>query len=526
MKDEIMSDKNSILNEELIQKYENELTHIIRQRLGIVIHRHQMKELYKTIVNACKEFKCMPREYIDSLQICNDDSPLLNYLVVHITVGETYFYRDISQMQLLMNEVLPKMIKKKRDENDLTLRIWSAGCSTGDEIYTIAMMLTELLNDSNQWTIDLLGTDINTLSLRKAVNAHYSEWSMRSIPANLKQKYFIKEGNVYKLLDHIRNMVKFTYVNLNNDVYPSMFNRTNSQDLILCRNVLIYFDNTIIQKIMNKFSQSLNPGGYLLLGASDPVLNYNANADFQYHPGMLFSRALMNNQQKQLRQAEQAKQAEQVRQVKREKQTEAKVAQKNIQPASPSISKREVETNLNNIPKERFNQNKIMQLLEHGDWQSILDVLQDNTLDISKSETYMYAKATALANLGKLVEAVRLFQTLLLAHPTNKYSHFTYALALLELNKMEDAELELRKSIFLDRNFVIGYYQLGLLLMRNRKHEAGLKCLKNALAIAVTKNSTEPVLGSQGLCYGRLSEILKHEIKLYSSTTRTHYHAH
>jgi chemotaxis protein methyltransferase CheR len=254
-----------------IKGHEQAYIQLIQHRLGIVIKTHQTNELRAVILSACHQFHCTPEEYIHLLKNSADHAPLLEHLILAVTIGETYFFRDNHQMELLQEKVLPTLIASKKTKGDLSLRIWSAGCASGEEIYTIAMLLNESLMDINRWTINLLATDINMSSLQKGMEGIYAEWSMRSIPLYFKQRYFTVLKNKYHLNPEIRDLAHFNYLNLNDDIYPSIFNETNAQDLILCRNVLIYFDQICIDKLMKRLSACLLPDGFLLLGASDPV---------------------------------------------------------------------------------------------------------------------------------------------------------------------------------------------------------------------------------------------------------------
>jgi chemotaxis protein methyltransferase CheR len=443
-------------------------------------------------MDACNNFDCTLSEYIEMLKNSNHESPIFEQLIVKITIGETYFFRDKKQMELLQLNVLPKIIAEKRKKNNLSLRIWSAGCSTGEEIYTLAMILDKLLIDKDAWIINLLGTDINTKALVKALEGKYSEWSMRSIPESVKNDYFIQEGSHYLLSEKILKMVKFDYVNLNDNVYPSILNGTNSQDLIVCRNVLIYFDSTIVKELMQRFYSSLQIDGYLLLGASDPTDLESIKSGFQYIDNMLFIRS-------------------ENKVIHSQKSTTQYPVNNNPPklPRSGDISNKKKLISID--------QNKIQALLDNAQWQTILSMIGQIELEVAENSFYLFAKATALANLGNLEYAAQLFERSLRLDPTNKYSHFIYALTLLELNKFVEAEKELRKSIYLDRNFVIGYYQLGLLMLRHKQISSGLKCLENALLIASKKNVNDSVNGSVKLSYGQLSDILKREILIYSN---------
>ncbi len=239
----------------------------------------------------------------------------------------------------------------------------------------------------------------------------------------------------------------------------------NAQDLIICRNVLIYIDNESCIRLMNRMNKSLIQGGYLMLGASDPVNLSGTDFIFHNRKGSLFYRPLDE-----------------------EKAREIKL---------PEIKKIEI------IPLK-----PIKKVQSKNVYKQITPV------KIVKKEDVI-TKAINLANDGKLNEAVKVCEEGFKLDPTNKFNYFTYGLAMSELNKLSEAESALRKTLFLDNQFVVGHFQLGLLLLRKNQHQAGLKSLKNALAIAESKQSEESVPGSPGLSYKDFAEILRKEIDLY-----------
>lgn len=276
---------NNTLND--VKILEPAFMELIHNRYGLVIHVNQAQELAKTIATACNKFNYQPQEYLQQLKNCSSNSSLLADLVAAITVGESYFFRDKSQMYLLESKLLPDLIKHKA--HDFTLKIWSAGCSSGEEIYTLAMLLAELIPNIDIWDLHLLGTDINTTALQKATKATYGQWSMRSIPEKYLQRYFLKNGRTYDLSPEIRNLVQFKYLNLCDNSYPSIINGIFEVDLILCRNVLIYFDNELATKIMQKLSACMTKNAYLILGASDPIVTTGTNLVFHHDGAIYFS---------------------------------------------------------------------------------------------------------------------------------------------------------------------------------------------------------------------------------------------
>lgn len=479
---------------EHIKNCENSITHLINQRLGIVIHKHQISDLHKTILEACYKFNCTPENYLQTLSKCSYDSPILTHLVSCITIGETYFFRDKNQMRFLQEILLPQLIAGKRKLGELSLRIWSAGCATGEEIYTILMMLHEMLPDYKHWTLQLMGTDINTASLKKAMLGNYTQWSMRTIPEHFKSKYFNQENNYYQLVTDLLKTVNFSYLNLNDECYPSISNGTNAQDLILCCNVLIYFDAEHTKALMKKLSNSLVPGGYLMLGASDPVLLSGTNLVPHHHHGVYFTYS-----------EQEPKQPPKLISKMKSPLPIIETISKKLAPQEVSEKKTALQIDTQQISK----------LPNESNWQEALNAISTYDLKASKSVFLYNAKATAQANLGKLQQALESCYEALLIDATNKHTYFTNALILLELNKLDEAEALFRKALFLDHQFVEAHFQLGLLLLRKKKHDIGIKSLQNAFAIAKNKKPTELVSEYHGLDYRQLADILDNEINMY-----------
>jgi len=486
-----------------IKDNESDFIKFIYERLGIVIKTHQTHELHKTILNAYHKFNEEPKEYLDKLRDCQDHSPLLEHLISGVTVGETYFFRDKHQINLLKDKILIDIIQRKREENNLSLRIWSAGSATGEEIYTITMLLHELIPDIDKWRLSLLATDINMESLKKGVAGLYGEWSMRSIQDYFKRRYFTQFNKEYSFSQQLKELVHFDYLNLNEDTYPDIFNATNAQDLILCRNVFIYFDADKITHIMKKLNACLMPGGYLLLGASDPVNITGTDFIFHHHDGLVFTRPQTNDQP--------------IKIIKT-------IATEKMEPVPPVCEKIDKKVIAKPEPiSNHLDQDKITEMLQSTNWQEIINMIDQTILNDSNASFLLSIKATALANLGKLSEAERICQSSLALHSTNKDMYFTYALILIELNQLTEAEKLLRKTLFLDHQFVPAHFQLGLLLLRNKQHEVGLKSLRNALVIAKSKDTQEEVAGSHGLRYGQLVIMLKHEIEIHTSSGNINY---
>jgi chemotaxis protein methyltransferase CheR len=198
-----------------------------------------------------------------------DRGDLLEALAGGLTVGETHFFRVAPQIEALRRIVLPDVIARCGERR--RLRLWSAGCSTGEEPYTLAILLRELLPAPEAWDIQLLATDINAAALEVARRGHYGEWSFRGTPEEVRQRYFVPEGKGWRLVEQVRRMVRFAHLNLAMHAYPSPGPGEADLDVILCRNVTIYFSPTAAQRLYRGFAGALAPGGWLVLGPSDPT---------------------------------------------------------------------------------------------------------------------------------------------------------------------------------------------------------------------------------------------------------------
>ena len=189
-------------------------------------------------------------------------SAALDTLVSALNVGETHFFREARQMQSLQERILPELIARRRSER--RLRIWSAGCSTGEEVYTLAILVDRLLPARASWDVLILGTDINGGALQHARRGVYGRWSLRGND-EVVLPYLSRQGDRFEVVPRIRAMVTFGQVNLVEDGYPSPRTNTHAMDLVLCRNVLMYFDPGAARSVVRRLSAALVEGGWLVV---------------------------------------------------------------------------------------------------------------------------------------------------------------------------------------------------------------------------------------------------------------------
>jgi chemotaxis methyl-accepting protein methylase len=206
-----------------------------------------------------------PEELLAVVAGCAGDLPKWMYdLVEHLTVGETYFLRDPAQIAALRETILPDILMRRAAER--RVRMWSAGCSTGEEPYTLAILLLE--KHLADWDVLLVGTDVNRESLRVAREGRYPAWSFRATPAYVRDRYFEPVNTGWRVIEPIRRMTRFAWTNLGAE---SLMPPSADLDLVVCRNVTIYFDQPATQRLYGRLVDSLAPGGWLMLAPSDPV---------------------------------------------------------------------------------------------------------------------------------------------------------------------------------------------------------------------------------------------------------------
>lgn len=198
----------------------------------------------------------------------NKDKELTDIMDV-LTTNETYFFRESYQLKAFSDEIIPELIKVKSARGNRTLRIWSAGCSTGEEPYTIAMLLS-IIPELSDWKVEVIGTDISQKVLQQARRAVYGKASFRATEESDLKRFFHQEDGGYKVNDSIRELVTISHLNLFDTHRLTMLGKV---DLIFCRNVIIYFDQAAKKRVIESFHSSLYDGGFLLLGHSESLMN-------------------------------------------------------------------------------------------------------------------------------------------------------------------------------------------------------------------------------------------------------------
>ena len=260
---------------------------VIYQASGIY---HPDEKLYLLAARCARRMSALkastPAQYLEQLTLRGNREAELRLLLNEITIGETYMFRSPAQLAALRNVVLPQILEAKGARGFKRLHLWSAGCSTGEEPYTLAMfLLEESVKLLAGWSFDILATDLNDNSLTVAKAGIYGEYALRNTTEQLRRKYFKPHDDKrLQVNDQLKSLIRFDRVNLSND---SKMTCLKGMDLIFCCNVLIYFDLSSKRKVIQHFHSNLLPGGYLFLGHAESLYQVDDRFRLVHFPGAI-----------------------------------------------------------------------------------------------------------------------------------------------------------------------------------------------------------------------------------------------
>jgi chemotaxis protein methyltransferase CheR len=422
----------------------------------------------------------------------------LEALASNLTVGETYFFRENQSFDILAEHVLPPLILARR-EGERRLRIWSAACCTGEEPYSIAILLSRIIPDWREWNITLLATDINPNFLRKAEAGIFGNWSFRNAPAWLKEKYFSEtpEGN-WKILPEIRQMVRFSPLNLAEDIYPSLANDTNPMDVIFCRNVLIYFTASRAQKVIQNLHRAHVEGGWLIVSPTE--LMHVSSSPY----------AMVKRDSAIVYQKCDVKSAPLPAELPL---LETLIIEPPPLPAIPAAVEEAlllVPTILPAISHELTDDLLARATAMHneGRYADAVTTIK-KLLSVHPGDPQsLRLLARSLANEGKLADALDCCNQLIAVEKLNSTAHYLRAVILREQGKIEEAVGSFRKAIYLEPDFVMAHFAMGNIARGRGQDREREKHLENTLRLLRSYQPDEMPPESEGITAGRFTEIV------------------
>lgn len=425
------------------------------------------------------------------------DQDVWDDLIVELTVGETYFFREPQQFAFIRDEALPAILQQRG--LDHTIRVWSAGCASGEEPYSLAILLEQqgLLQQSS-----ILATDISEAALGKARQAVYPDWSFRGQEASRAKLYLQRPADVNVLNEQIRRHVKFESLNLALDSYPSIITGTRSLDLIMCRNVLIYFDRDTVKSIAQRFYAALADGGWLITASADPQLEQFAPfAAIVRKSGVYYQRARSVPPQTGVRQPAMPRSAA------------------NAQPR-PDSSRPNADADQDG-PQDRTDDDSLadaQRALIEGRFGQAIELTSKRTSEHGAC----VIRVQALANID-IARAERACASATAQHPLSAHLHYLHALLLLASNRAREAAESARRVIYLDRKLAVAHLLLGSSLRQIGDLAGAHRAFRNAYDLCAARPAEDVVLLSDGETAGNLAraaEFQMQSIQTVSGATR------
>lgn len=482
------------------------LSRTIAVKTALHFPKERWKDLERKAGTVAKKFGYPDIEeftsYLESSPLTVDQ---IEILASHLTVSETYFWREPQSFEALEQKILPKLIRS-RMQKEKRLRIWSAGCSSGEEPYSIAIALKRLIPDIKDWNITILATDINPRTLKKAMRGIYGKWSFRNAPDWLQGKYFHdREDEKHEILPEIKKMVTFAHLNLAEANYPSPLNNTNAMDIIFCRNVLMYFTGERVKQVIHNLHHSLADGGWLIVSSSELSQQVFSQFTSVNYPGAIVY--LKDHQKtKMLKPVPFAE----VPQLQKHFHLPLKPVHKieKIKPVLPEIKKEDIKETESPLPG-RSNYEEALNSYSQGSYAEVIDTLEHHAA--TPEEFVLLIRA--LANQNKLTEAIAQCERVIAINKLHPGLHFLFATILQEHNQFSKAITSLNHVIYLDPNSVLAYYTMGNIFLRQGGALRAKRSFENALALLKKCNDDDIVPESEGLTAGRLREIINATIK-------------
>ncbi|MFP4477697.1 MAG: CheR family methyltransferase [Desulfatibacillaceae bacterium] len=499
---------------------------LIVERTGIQFLHRRTDALVRGVVAAARQSGARNRrEYYKLLRENPTDSRLWEDLIHLVTVGETYFFRDDAQMAALRNSVLPRLAAIHA--GDRRLRLWSAGCASGEEPYSIAMLLQEVIPNAERWTIQILATDINKRALDTARKAEFREWSFRRCDPRVKKRYFTERNGRYHLHENVRRMVTFRPLNLSEDVYPALATDTAAMDLIICRNVAIYLDEEVIRDVTERFHKCLLPHGWLVVSAAEAPGIMSNRFEPRHFPGaILYQRA-----------QEPARPEASFPPMGREETAPVsfRIAQRTNPGRSPAFQRapepvagtftaqtapepppRPVPTvaavaSVQAVEDPEGTYHKCMEFMKQGEYEKAVEGLRSIVSTTPDNPWPLFQMARAHANMGRLEQAMEWCKKAVDADPLLEETHYTLALIHQEAGRLDEALAHLKKTVYLNFEFVLAHFTISNILRQMGRDDEAARHKSHALRMASKLPPDDVVKGSDRLTAAQLLGMLRVE---------------
>ncbi len=485
----------------------------IAKQMGLHFPKERFCDLERELNSLAKELNFLNIDScIEWFMSSELDKNQLEILACHFTVGETYFFREQATFDALKLLVFPELINYCKKIGK-TLTIWSAGCCSGEEPYSLAILLTEMVNNIVASDVSIIATDINPDFLNKASEGIYSNWSFRNTPFWIKEKYFEKnkEGR-FKLSDKIKSFVKFSASNLV-DISTLPIIKYNTIDIILCRNVLMYFTQEQMQEVIKYFYLFLRDGGWLIVSPSELSSSMFSSFTTVNHSG-----AILYKKANSIYQETEKFFLPNLPHITSKLETSPISTVNEIESITPvTIENLDIQESEsfkeNNDETSRFTKEiyyiKAIKFYKQGLYEAAIDILLKCLFLDNNNIEALILLAKAYTNQGNYDKALQACQKAIVMNKLDASCYYLLSSILQEQNKTQEAINSLKKAIYVDPNFILAHFSLATLYLQQANYKESNKHFENALSLLRTYKQEETLPYSEGITAGRLIEIIK-----------------
>lgn len=476
------------LAEPLLQAFSD----FLAQRIGLFFPPGRWPDLQRGLARAAPAFGFPELEpCVRWLMRSELSRQQVEILASQLSVGETYFFREPGVFAALERDILPPLIAARR-ATGRSLRLWSAGCCSGEEPYSLAILLERLIPDLADWNVSILATDINPDFLAKARRGQYGEWSFRAAPAWLKTQCFeTPAAGRYILAPRFRRLVQFEYLNLAEDAYPSVVNNTNGIDIILCRNVLMYFEASAAAAVARKLHRALVDGGCLIVSPTETSATVFPQFSTQPFPDAIIYRKTAPTSP--TRPASPFDWPE----------AAALAAAPEPLPATPASATNHTRALATPTPETLYQM--ALAAYARGDYERVAALLTEPAGDDARALALL---ARASANQGRLTDASRWCEAAVAADKVDPGLRYLLASVLDEQGLAAPAVAALKQALYLDQDFILAHYALGNLYRRLEHPVLARRHFSHARQLLRQLPSGAALPDAEGLSAGRLAEII------------------
>ena len=480
---------------------------IVLQRFGLTYDDDKLDYLGDVLRKRMDATGSRFEAYVTHLSSASQRADELRTLAEQLTINETFFFRNIDNFRALAERVLPERMNSER-----RLRILSAGCASGEEPYTLAMIVRETIPDLAQWDVKIVGVDLSPAMLTKAQRARYTAWSLRATPDEMRRRYFRNDGREFVVAPDIQKMVTFEERNLLDEgVWPQA-----TYDVIFCRNVIMYFTSEIMRQIVRRASRSLLPGGYFFLGHAETLRGLSQDFHLCHtHDAFYYQKrdaaappsneSIFYSAQTAIEDTLPETSTTWVDAIQQASERIAQLAAGKHAPAVPAAVAPPI--------KRSWDLGLVLEAMRQERFVDALELLSTLPAESQSEPDTLLLRAVLLVNSGQIAAAESACANVLAVDDLNAGAHYVMALCREHAGDPPGAIEHDKIAAYLDPTFAMPHLHLGLISKRRGDEATARHELSQALLVLAREDAARLLLFGGGFSRETLLVLCRNELR-------------